>query len=161
MNAFIPGPTYVQDGNLHRFSAILFKEGDHMFHRCSRMTPASFSYNIARMTPDSVAASASGQATASCAPLLRGHMFHRYRDRHKRKEELLRDGTRCVWAWVQPPHILTCLLRAYPSTISIPADGYDFLPYPPPDRINVYPQIKIPTFTTHQLGQHIVKNNNL
>jgi hypothetical protein len=63
---------------------------------------------------------------------------------------IFRDGTRRVWAWVEPPHTRTHLPWSYPSPIPIPVNGYKFFPYPSPARVNGYPRVKIPAFTTLQ-----------
>ena len=68
----------------------------------------------------------------------------------------LRDGTRRVWVRVEPPHTLTRRPRSYPSPLPIPVNGYNFFPYPSPDRVDGYPRVKIPAFKTRKIGQKIV-----
>ena len=67
-----------------------------------------------------------------------------------------RDGTRRVWVRVEPPHTLTRRPRSYPLPLSIPVNGYNFFPYPSPDRVDGYPRVKIPAFKTRKIGQKIV-----
>lgn len=68
---------------------------------------------------------------------------------------------------VEPSHTRTRHLQSCPSPVPIPVNGYNFFPYPSPDRVNGYPWIKILTLTTHQndlknmRGGEAIKNKGL